>query len=104
MANFPIRVSVACAAFIFLAAGPASAQEWKGGVTHVDTVVAPSLEKNLIGDTNRRAVTVYLPPGYSKTPRKRYPVVYLLHGFAADHRAFMAGVYSNMDTRLSPGS
>ena len=100
MANFPIRVSVACAAFIFLAAGPASAQEWKGGVTHVDTVVAPSLEKNLIGDTNRRAVTVYLPPGYSKTPRKRYPVVYLLHGFAADHRAFMAGVYSNMDTRL----
>ena len=104
MSHSVIRSIVAFAAFTFLAAGMASAQGWKGGVTHVDTIVAPSLKKNLIGDTNRRAVTVYLPPGYSKNPRKRYPVVYLLHGFAADHRAFMAGVYSNMDTRLSMDS
>jgi S-formylglutathione hydrolase len=76
----------------------------RGGVTHVDTVAAPSLRNNLIGDTNRREVTVYLPPGYGRNPRKRYPVVYLLHGFAADHRAFMAGVYSNMNTRLSMDS
>ena len=75
-----------------------------GGVTHVDTIVAPSLRNNLIGDTNRREVTVYLPPGYGRNHKKRYPVVYLLHGFAANHRAFMAGVYSNMNTRLSMDS
>ena len=75
-----------------------------GGVTHVDTISAPSLRNNLIGDTNRREVTVYLPPGYGRNPRKRYPVVYLLHGFAANHRAFMAGVYANMNTRVSMDS
>ena len=75
-----------------------------GGITHVDTIAAPSLRDNLIGDTNRREVTVYLPPGYSTHPGRRYPVVYLLHGFAADHRAFMAGVYANMNTRLSMDS
>lgn len=70
----------------------------------MDTIVAPSLAGNLIGDTNRREVTVYLPPSYAKNRQKRYPVVYLLHGFAANHRAFMAGVYTNMNTRLSMDS
>jgi pimeloyl-ACP methyl ester carboxylesterase len=92
---------IATVFFLFFSA-TASAQG--GGITHVDTIAAPSLRDNLIGDTNRREVTVYLPPGYSRNPRKRYPVVYLLHGFAADHRAFMAGVYSNMNTRLSMDS
>lgn len=91
------------AVVLVLATAPSSRAQ-DGGITHVDTAVAPSLARNLIGDTNRRAVTVYLPPGYSRNPKKRYPVVYLLHGFAADHRAFMAGVYSNMNTRLSMDS
>ena len=88
---------------LILAASDAAAQG-AGGITHVDTITAPSLRGNLIGDSNRREVTVYLPPGYSKNSRKRYPVVYLLHGFAANHRAFMAGVYTNMNTRLSMDS
>jgi pimeloyl-ACP methyl ester carboxylesterase len=75
-----------------------------GGITHVDTIVAPSLARNLIGDSNRKPITVYLPPSYSKRPYKRYPVVYLLHGFSASHRAFMGGAYSNMNTRLSMDS
>lgn len=83
---------------------PNATNAQSGGVTHVDTIVAPSLRNNLIGDTNRREVTVYLPPSYSKNRTRRYPVVYLLHGFAANHRAFMAGVYSNMNTRLSMDS
>ena len=83
---------------------PALLSAQGGGITHVDTVSAPSLRGNLIGDTHRREVTVYLPPSYSKNRSKRYPVVYLLPGFAADHRAFMAGVYTNMNTRLSMDS
>ena len=75
-----------------------------GGVTHVDTVAAPSLHRNLLGDPDRREVTVYLPPSYSKRQAKRYPVVYLLHGFAADHRAFMRGAYQNLNVRISMDS
>ena len=29
----------------------------------------------------RQEVVVYLPPGYSAHPQRRYPVMYLLHGF-----------------------
>ena len=90
--------------FLLLAAALNTAGAQGGGITHVDTIVAPSLAGNLIGDTNRREVTVYLPPSYARNRAKRYPVVYLLHGFAANHRAFMAGVYTNMNTRLSMDS
>jgi S-formylglutathione hydrolase FrmB len=81
-----------------------SAQAWTGGVIHFDTVAAPSLKANLVGDPDRRAVSIYTPPSDSKNRSKRYPVVYLLHGFAADHRAWIAGVYSGMDMRMSMDS
>jgi enterochelin esterase-like enzyme len=32
-----------------------------------------------------RQLTVYVPPGYDDHPDKRYPVLYLLHGYANDH-------------------
>jgi S-formylglutathione hydrolase len=96
--------SVICWTIALSAAASLELHAQGGGVTHVDTIAAPSLRGNLIGDTNRREVTVYLPPSYSRNRTKRYPVVYLLHGFAANHRAFMAGVYTNMDTRLSMDS
>ncbi|MDB5051287.1 MAG: xynZ 1, partial [Fibrobacteres bacterium] len=31
---------------------------------------------------------IYLPPGYSTTPLKRYPVIYFLHGAGADENQF----------------
>lgn len=40
-----------------------------------------SLEANLAGDSPDREVAVYLPPSYKAHPKRRYPVVYLLHGF-----------------------
>lgn len=40
-----------------------------------------SLEGNLAGDTPDRPVSVYLPPSYGTDVERRYPVVYLLHGF-----------------------
>ncbi len=39
------------------------------------------LEGNLEGDSPDRDVAVYLPPSYGTAPARRYPVVYLLHGF-----------------------
>jgi len=45
-------------------------------------VHSASLEGNLEGDSSDRDVLVVLPPSYSASPSKRYPVVYALHGIS----------------------
>lgn len=45
------------------------------------TVYGAALDGNLSGDTPDRPVSVYLPPSYPDSPGRRYPVVYMLHGF-----------------------
>ena len=49
-----------------------------------DTVRSAALRGNPLGDPADRAVAVYLPPSYAASPERRYPVVYLLHGFDGD--------------------
>jgi S-formylglutathione hydrolase FrmB len=51
-----------------------------GAVDHI-AVHGKLLEGNLLGDSPDRPVDVYLPPSYAAQPNRRYPVVYLLHGF-----------------------
>jgi enterochelin esterase-like enzyme len=41
-----------------------------------------------VGGRSQR-VLVYLPPGYDPTAPRRYPVLYLLHGFPGDPDAFL---------------
>ena len=41
-----------------------------------------SLEGNLEGDAVDRDVLVFLPPSYAKEKKRRYPVVYALHGYS----------------------
>ncbi len=43
-----------------------------------------SLEGNLEGDSPSRDVSVYLPPAYQSGPARRFPVLYMLHGFTDD--------------------
>jgi len=57
---------------------PASARH--GQVVYA-TVHAKGLEGNLLGDPADQTMGVYLPPSYSTHPSRRYPVLYLLHGF-----------------------
>jgi enterochelin esterase-like enzyme len=45
-------------------------------------VHSDSLEGNLEGDAVDREVIVFLPPGYAKNKKRRYPVVYALHGYS----------------------
>jgi S-formylglutathione hydrolase len=53
------------------------------------TVHGASLEGNLEGDSPDRKVSVYLPPSYAHDTHRRYPVLYLLHGFTdSDSRWF----------------
>ncbi|WP_348261558.1 alpha/beta hydrolase-fold protein [Telmatobacter sp. DSM 110680] len=41
-----------------------------------------ALEGNLEGDAVDREVIVFLPPSYQKDKKRRYPVVYALHGYS----------------------
>lgn len=54
------------------------------GTIKTDEVHFASLEGNLVGDPPKRSVIVYMPPGYEKQKKMRYPVVYLLHGYGAN--------------------
>ncbi|MBC8217213.1 MAG: ester cyclase [Planctomycetes bacterium] len=53
-----------------------------------DEIHSPSLEGNLLGDPATRPVLVYLPPSYETSPEKRYPTVYLLHGYDTNHNCY----------------
>jgi S-formylglutathione hydrolase FrmB len=62
-----------------IAASPPGARA-RGTVQEI-TVHGRSLEGNLDNDPADRQVSVYLPPSYSRELKRRYPVVYFLHGF-----------------------
>jgi enterochelin esterase-like enzyme len=48
-----------------------------------------ALEGNLEGDSPDREATVYLPPSYAADQNRRYPVVYLLHGYGGRNDTFV---------------
>jgi S-formylglutathione hydrolase FrmB len=56
-----------------------------------DTVNAPSLQANALGDPAAQPVAVYLPPGYSTRPEARFPTLYLLHGYLGRPEEWTAG-------------
>ncbi len=66
--------------FLLLCLGAISTFAQKGTKERIK-VHSKALEGNLIGDPADREVTVYLPPSYAANPDKRYPVLYMLHGF-----------------------
>ena len=96
---------------LFLAAAASAglpASPWAqpvGGVIHTIDVPAPSLRGNLVGDPDHRAVSVYLPPSYSRVRSRRYPVVYMLHGFGGDnYTTWIAGRLQDLNVRISMDS
>ena len=56
------------------------AQIKQGAIQRIK-VHGKSLEGNLDGDSPDREVSIYLPPSYKTEKNRRYPVVYMLHGF-----------------------
>jgi S-formylglutathione hydrolase FrmB len=56
-----------------------------------EVIDSRALAGNLLGDSPRRPVQVYLPPSYPKSPSRRYPVVFLLHGYKGTYKQWMAG-------------
>ena len=68
-------------AVTLLAALAASAADPKTGTVERVKIRSQALEGNLIGDSPERGVSVYLPASYQTAKNRRYPVIFLLHGF-----------------------
>ena len=89
-----LAVAVACNVVILGAQGGRGgggvAPRPQGGPGTIEriTVHGKSLEGNLEGDSPDRDVTVYLPPGYASDQSRRFPVVYLLHGYGGREDTF----------------
>jgi len=76
------------------------------GKVEIITVHGKSLEGNLEGDSPDRQVFVYLPPSYAGATNRRYPVVYLLHGYGLTGERWMrfANIASAADKDTATGS
>src|SRR5829696_5497350 len=59
---------------------PAAPVVLKGKLERVK-VHGKSLEGNLLGESDSPDVSIYLPPSYLTDRARRFPVVYLLHGY-----------------------
>jgi S-formylglutathione hydrolase len=85
---------------------PATAPAAVGTLVH-DTVRSAALRRNPLGDPADRHVAVYLPPSYASDTSRRYPVVYLLHGFDGDPGQWTGGrmrLPQAMDSLVAAGA
>lgn len=57
-------------------------------------VHSAAIAGNLLGTSAERQVFVVLPPGYDSHPRRRYPVVYALHGFGIGPEKWMDEIHA----------
>ena len=73
-----------------------------GRIVEVE-IPAPSLTGNLLGDPDVQPISVYLPPSYDASPGRRYPVIYLLHGFNGTNRTWMIDPALLLDGPSSTG-
>jgi pimeloyl-ACP methyl ester carboxylesterase len=85
--------------------GQQGTQPAKGGRVVELQIPAPSLKGNLVGDPTEQGIAVYLPPSYDTSPDRRYPVVYLLHGFTSSNKAFLkyGGLQPLLDEMIKTG-
>jgi enterochelin esterase-like enzyme len=75
----------------------------------IETITSEVLRHNPLGDPHVRRVPVYLPPGYNES-NNRYPVVYLLTGFAGrgtvmlNNSVFDENIQEQMDRLITSGA
>ncbi|HEY1428715.1 MAG TPA: alpha/beta hydrolase-fold protein [Candidatus Tumulicola sp.] len=60
------------------------------GDLRIDFIDSDALANNPLGDPSERAVPVYLPPGYDANDERRYPVLYVLHGYTGNAAALVS--------------
>ncbi|HEY7333573.1 MAG TPA: alpha/beta fold hydrolase [Bryobacteraceae bacterium] len=105
--KYAVGFGVAAAVAAWIVPGAAQDKPSTGGGKIEKIMVhGRSLEGNLEGDSPDRDVAVYLPPSYSKERNRRYPVVYLLHGYGrtADDWYPFIGLPGSMDRDIAAGT
>lgn len=60
------------------------------GDLRIDFVKSEALANNPLGDPSTRPVPVYLPPGYDPQGSRRYPALFVLHGYTGDVNALLS--------------
>ncbi|MFY9718583.1 MAG: alpha/beta hydrolase-fold protein [Candidatus Cybelea sp.] len=60
------------------------------GTLHLDLLRSEALAANPLGDPATRPVGVYVPPGYDPHGSRRYPALYVLHGYTGDVAALLS--------------
>lgn len=71
--------------------GPGRGARVLAGTVERTIVRGRALEGTAEVDSPDRAVTVYLPPSYAGDQKRRFPVVYLLHGIGWNETGFLEG-------------
>jgi len=95
-------LALALPAITYAAAAP------RAGRLVTEPVHGASLEHTVTGESADRSVTVYLPPGYDVS-KKRYPVIYLLHGIGGSDLEWVESsepwqsIQSVMDNGIAAG-
>jgi len=97
-----MSISRLCSVALLLLAAPSQAAG-QSRVVH-DSVRAGALEGNLFGDRTTREVLVYLPPSYDREPKRRFPVLYLLHGFTSLPNEWLDGSYPGLNLQMTMDS
>jgi S-formylglutathione hydrolase len=69
-----------------------------------DSLHSAALEHNRLGDNATRRVLLYLPPSYDRSPSRRYPVLYFLHGFTSDPVEWVDGTYAGLNLQSAMDS
>ena len=87
-------------ALLLLGALPFAGQ---GQVVH-DSVRSSALEQNRLGDSPVRPLLVYLPPSYAREVTRRYPTLYLLHGFGGAPASWVDGTYQGLNLGVAMDS
>lgn len=86
---YMILICIAVLILLISCAGPVSNLKTKSSTGQVTsgTITSKALANNLLGDSATRPYGIYLPPGY-ETSQKRYPVVYMLHGYTQSYQSY----------------
>jgi len=69
----------------------------------MQTIPAPSLKGNLLGDAAEQEIAIYLPPSYDKS-KKNYPVIYFLTGYGDGTSVAYPLLRDSLDKHTNDGS
>jgi enterochelin esterase-like enzyme len=73
------------------------------GTRESGEITSPALEGNLLGDSATKRYNIYLPPSYDTTSDKRYPVIYVLHGYTGTESGLFGLVSNTLDAMIESG-